>query len=149
MSASKKTNYSREERDDYYDDYYTPKKRSPYRGSGSKKSRGYIGRENSPHKKYHGDHLCNICECVQPNPHHQCPPKKYKYPKDLKTTMRHDYDKVRGWINPNAAPNAYKPHEEYKKSRPLRDNYNTTYKKDYIASAPPKQQSYKPEEHLI
>jgi hypothetical protein len=63
--------------------------------------------------------------------------------------MRNDYDRVRGWINPNARPNEYVPESNYKKSQPLRDNYDTIYGKDYINSAPAKQKSYKPEQHHI
>lgn len=63
--------------------------------------------------------------------------------------MRTDYDKVRGWINPNAKANAYVPRSNYKKSKPLRDNYNTIYKKDYLASAPAKSRSYKPEQKHV
>ena len=63
--------------------------------------------------------------------------------------MRKDYDRIRGLINPNDATNSHVPHDNYQKSKPLRDNYNTIYKKDYLASAPAKQQSYKPEEKQI
>jgi hypothetical protein len=122
-SQRSRSPYRNERREHYedYEDYHTPSKNSRSR------PRGYVGRENSPHKRHHDDHLCNICECVAPNAKHQCPPKKHRYPKNLKTTMRKDYDKVKGWINPNGSPNAFKPKDSYKKSKPLRDNYNTIY----------------------
>ncbi len=150
MSSSQKRS-----QDNYYDNYGTPQKsntrtgpsRSPYRGSDTKHSSGWVGRENSPHKKYHDDHLCNICECVAPNSRHMCPPEKDRYPKNLKSTMRNDYDRVRGWINPNEPPNFNTPHDTVTKSKPLRDNYDTIYRKDYLLkSAPAKQGSYKPEQ---
>lgn len=64
--------------------------------------------------------------------------------------MRADFDKINGWDNPNYQPNEFKPDQEYRKSRPLKDNYRTIYKKDYRDKTPnPKSKSFKPEyEHL-
>lgn len=63
--------------------------------------------------------------------------------------MRTDYDRIRGWINPNDASNSLVPRDNYNKSKPLGDNYDTIYKKDYLASAPAKQQNYKPEDRHL
>lgn len=136
-----------------YNNQRTPERRidrSPNgHASSHNKSGGFVGRENSPHKEHHSKHLCNICECVAPNPAHQCPPEKHSYPKNLKSTMRNDYDRIRGWINPNDAPNSFVPNDNFKKSKPLGDNYETIYKKDYLASAPAKQQNYRPEDRHL
>jgi hypothetical protein len=63
--------------------------------------------------------------------------------------MRQDYDRIRGWINPNEPANHNAPQDTVSKSKPLRDNYDTIYQKDYLQkSAPAKQQSYKPEQQV-
>lgn len=103
-------------------------------------------RAKSQFQKHHGNCLCNICICVNPNAYHKCPPKKPKYPKNLKSTMKDDYDKVKGWDNPNYKPNEFRPKRSYKKSKPHQDAYNTIYGRDYEDKNPiPKNRSFKPE----
>ena len=106
------------------------------------------GRDRSTVKQRSKQSDLHECDCYYFTYHQGSGPKP-RYPKDLKTVTKGDYDRIIGWPNPNPKPNEFAPKGEYKKSKGLPDGYDTIYFKDYKARTPGRRTGYGVDYHKV